>query len=352
MVGDDNDHRKDQLFDWARKQIVEQNISLDTDLEFTTASDDASFRRYFRLTTGKKSFILMDAPPELENSEPFVDVGRLLFAHGIAVPQILAVDLDQGFMLLSDFGSKDYLIELNLDESDSQFQDQLYEEALKALLEIQKIPVETQLPLYNRELLVQEMILFNEWFLPRLLDLSLSGAESQLLDNTFNLLVENAEAQPQVLVHRDYHSRNLMVLSKDIVSPGILDFQDAVIGPVTYDLVSLLRDCYISWPDDYVYGKVLTYRSRLVGAGLLSKEVKESEFERWFDLMGLQRHIKVAGIFSRLNFRDGKERYLQDIPLVVSYIRRVVAKYAELSEFSRWVEEVVVEAMKKKRVGS
>lgn len=397
MAGDDKDHRREKLFAWASRQIIEQNFSSDSfssdsfssgmDLDFTIASDDASFRRYFRVVTGGKSFILMDAPPELENSQPFVEVGRLLFDWGVNVPQIFAVDLDQGFMLLSDFGADDYLNALNIDSlamdslnidarnSDGnsndgtgldgaidQSRDKLYDQALTALIKIQKIPVETELPLYDRKLLAQEMNLFTEWFLPRLLELELSVTDAQLLEKTFNLLVVNAEIQPQVLVHRDYHSRNLMVLSQNsmvtqlgadrasaasvAISPGILDFQDAVIGPVTYDLVSLLRDCYISWPNDYVYDLVANYKARLVTEGLLNPEINDTTFERWFDLMGLQRHIKVAGIFSRLKFRDGKDRYLQDIPLVVSYIRLVAAKYDELGEFCQWFEEVVVEAMK------
>lgn len=349
MSDSNSNQRESELADWALKQLVKLRLCSDSELKISKASDDASFRRYFRAATGNESYILMDAPPHLENSLPFVEVGRLLFDHKVNVPRIYAVDLELGFMLLSDFGPTLYLDELGNPNSDQSRKDQLYEDALDALLRVQKVPASDSLPLYDRDLLLREMHLFTQWFLPQLLEMEIDTAESALLNDTFDILVENALNQPQVLVHRDYHSRNLMVLSADSdgINPGILDFQDAVVGPVTYDLVALLRDCYVSWPDDYVYTRVQDYRSRMQDAGLI-KHTSKAEFERWFDLMGMQRHIKCAGIFSRLKLRDGKERYLQDIPLVMSYIHSVAGKYEELNQFFEWLNRCVVDPMKAK----
>lgn len=339
--------RLQQLNTWAGEKISQLlNSSIEL-LDIKKASDDASFRRYFRASLGDKSFIIMDSPPDLEDCQPFVQVGQLMEKNGVNVPEIHAVDLEQGFMLLSDFGHTDYLSVLSK-SADMGKVDHLYQDAQKALIEIQKIDRIENLPEYDRATLMREMNLFREWFLPELLDITLSSEETLLLDNLFDHLVQNALDQPVVLVHRDFHSRNLMYLKKNGNNPGILDFQDAVQGPITYDLVSLLKDCYIRWSDDYIYKTVQIYQERLVDAGLLDSNLTKACFERWFDLMGLQRHIKVAGIFSRLKFRDGKDRYLQDIPLVVQYIRLMLKKYVEFSEYSAWFNERLLPQMRNK----
>ncbi|MDH5738460.1 MAG: phosphotransferase [Gammaproteobacteria bacterium] len=351
MTDNPGSDRQQQLFLWVSDQLNVLNLTDSSQLDIHKASDDASFRRYFRATVAEKSFIIMDAPPDRENCRPFVQVETMMHAKGISVPDIYAVDLDQGFMLLTDFGQTDYLTALESGKN-TEVRDRLYDDALLSLLKIQQIDDCGQLPIYNEQLLRQEMNLFREWFLPKLLQLSISEEESALIDTVFGALVANALEQPLVLVHRDYHSRNLMYLEnrEDFDNPGILDFQDAVRGPVTYDLVSLLKDCYIRWPDDWVYARVADHHERLIDAGLLDSSVDRQIFERWFDLMGLQRHIKVAGIFSRLKFRDGKERYLQDIPLVVNYITRMLEKYDEFLRFNDWFKVRLVPAMKARGV--
>ncbi|MCW8829359.1 MAG: phosphotransferase, partial [Gammaproteobacteria bacterium] len=270
------------------------------------ASSDASFRRYFRIRFAGESRIVMDAPPEKEDSRPFVRIGRQLREIGLNVPEILAEDLGQGFLLLSDLGERQYL-----DVLDAQNVERLYGDAMGALATLQACGPDAQaLPPYDRELLWREMVLFREWYLERHLGLVLSDSEQRVLDETFEQLVTSALEQPKVSVHRDYHSRNLMVSEHN---PGILDFQDAVHGPITYDLVSLLRDCYIAWPREQVEEWVRGYHDIAIDHGIL-RDRQEERFLRWFDLMGVQRHLKATGIFARLNHRDGKPGYLNDIP--------------------------------------
>jgi aminoglycoside/choline kinase family phosphotransferase len=315
---------------------------LESDLDFSDytlkpASADASFRCYFRVQHQGKSFIVMDAPPENENSRPFIDVSRMLFAVGLNVPTVIDADLKQGFLLLSDLGSRSYLDELNADSVE-----RLYGDALSALATIQTcIPGDAELPAYDRALLLGEMGIFREWLLGKHLGVTLDASQIALIDAAFSLLVDNALQQPQVCVHRDYHSRNLMVTQRN--NPGILDFQDAVIGPVTYDLVSLLRDCYIDWPRKQVEEWAQGYRELALQSGILREEHEDPvRFLRWFDLMGVQRHLKAAGIFARLNHRDGKPGYLGDIPRTLAYVVDVASRYDELAEFGVFVETQVM----------
>ncbi len=298
------------------------------------ASADASFRRYFRITFDGKSSIVMDAPPDKEDIRPFVRIGRQLHAIGLNVPEILAENLDQGFLLLGDLGSRQYLDELN-DKS----VDRLYGDAMGALVVLQaRGPGADELPPYDRQLLWQEMALFSDWLMQKHLGITLDISTALLINETFALLAESALEQPAVCVHRDYHSRNLMVCENN---PGILDFQDAVHGPVTYDLASLLRDCYIAWPRERVEAWVLGYHDMAVEEGILS-ERQEARFLRWFDLMGVQRHLKASGIFARLNHRDGKSGYLKDIPRTLGYVVEVSARYPELHPFLNLLEEHVM----------
>ncbi len=295
------------------------------------ASVDASFRRYFRMTRGADTFIVMDAPPDKEDVAPFVHVARILAGIGLNVPIVLARDSAQGFLLLSDLGSRQYLDELKANRG----VDGLYDDALSALVTMQTRGGDAAraLPPYDRALLRREMELLPEWFLNRHLGLTVADHERALLDRLFEALIQAALVQPAAFVHRDYHSRNLLLAADN---PGILDFQDAVFGPVTYDAVSLLKDCYIAWPRERVCDWLLGYRARLKAEGI-DVGADAGEFVRWFDLMGLQRHIKVLGIFARLYYRDGKPGYLQDLPRVLDYARAAAAAYPETAEFFEFV---------------
>jgi aminoglycoside/choline kinase family phosphotransferase len=309
-----------------------------TDFQLKPASGDASFRRYFRITLNDGSTrVVMDAPPEKEDCGPFIRMARTLEGLGIQVPHIYGENLEQGYLLLSDLGDTLYL-----DALDEHTVERLYTDALSALTVIQTGGPKKELPPYDRELLLGEMELFREWLLGRQLTLSLDSSEQKMLDGTFFFLADVALEQPRVCVHRDYHSRNLMVTDSD--NPGVLDFQDAVIGPVTYDLVSLLRDCYIRWPREQVEKWAMQYYRLAVESGVLS-EGHEKRFLRWFDLMGVQRHLKAAGIFARLNRRDGKPGYLQDIPRTLGYIVEVAADYPELAELGALIERRVLPAL-------
>lgn len=302
------------------------------DFGFAPASSDASFRRYFRVTAGGRSLIVMDAPPGKEDVGPFISIARALAGIGLNVPRILAENRASGFLLLSDLGSRHYLQDLNEDSVE-----RLYGDALAALLKLQSAPLrDAGLHEYDRVLLMREMDLFREWYLLRHLGWSVDAALNEVLAQSFDVLAAEALAQPRVWVHRDYHSRNLMVCDHN--NPGIIDFQDAVIGPVTYDLVSLLRDCYIAWPPARVMGWARAHWAALRAEGLLP-EVPAEQFLRWFDLMGVQRHLKAIGIFARLNYRDGKPGYLADIPRTVQYVLEVSARHDELRPLYRLLEE-------------
>ncbi len=325
------DNRKALLSGWARKQLAARAIHVENEDCLVSASDDASFRRYFRYQEGDYSFIFVDAPPEKENSKPFVTVAGYLKEADLNAPIVHQADYDLGFMMLSDLGN-----ELYLSAYEEKSIDTLIEDALLAICKMQAIS--DPLPSYDEVLLRKEMNLFPEWFLSKQLNLPLSVSEKAMLQDVFKLLVENALQQPNVFVHRDYHSRNLMVTREKC--PGILDFQDAVNGPVTYDLVSLIRDCYYRLSDESVTRYVNRFRQLLIENERIVA-VDEPLFRRWFDLMGLQRHIKCAGIFSRLNIRDGKTGYLRDIPLVVQYMRDACEPYQELHIFRDWLTEIV-----------
>ena len=319
------DSRFEQLQDWLR------TVAGINDFVITPASADASFRRYFRVRFDSTSRIVMDAPPEQEDCHPFINVSSLMAGIGLHVPVVLRQDLQQGFLLLTDLGERMYLSELNEDTVES-----LYGDALEALLRLQSHGA-AELPPYDRELLMNEMELFRQWYLQRHLGLQLTANENAIIDAAFTYLAEQALQQPLVIVHRDYHSRNLMVSSPN---PGILDFQDAVIGPITYDLVSLLRDCYIAWPRERVVGWVRQYYQQAQSTGLL-ENVSEEQFLSWFDLMGIQRHLKASGIFARLNYRDDKSGYLKDIPRTLGYVTDVGKDYPELGSFIELVERAM-----------
>src|SRR5450755_2997147 len=295
------------------------------------ASVDASFRRYFRVTRGADSYIVMDAPPEKESLGPFLSVAKTLLGIGLNVPVVLARDTQNGFLLMSDLGTRQYLDELVSDEA----ADRLYADALEALIVMQTAGhrVARDLPRYTHALLMREMELMPEWFLGAHLGLEVSATERGMLDRLFETLAQSALTQPAVFVHRDYHSRNLLVTADD--NPGILDFQDAVWGPVTYDPVSLLKDCYVAWPASRVRDWALRHREQLLAKGF-PLSATEAEFIGWFDLAGLQRHIKVLGIFARLLYRDGKSQYLKDLPRVLAYAKAVASLYPETVEFAEY----------------
>lgn len=340
-----NDIRLQQLHAWAnaeRARMSNQRRShTSVAVTLQPVSGDASFRRYFRLQGEGYSYIAVDAPPANENSKQFVQIAELFRGARVSTPRVFAVDYRQGFMLLEDFGDTLYLQPLLQAQAsgDSDLPDKLYGDAIDALVTLQKnVPVE-QLPAYNRERLHTEMALFDTWFCEGLLQLTLTDSARALIAATYQFLEDTALTQPQVAVHRDYHSRNLLVLPKDQPdlpkSPGIIDFQDAVTGAYTYDLVSLLRDCYISWDDRLVEHWMDDYFTRAQHANLFPV-VSRTQFYRDFDLMGLQRNLKVLGIFSRLSIRDKKPRYLADIPLVIRYFLDVSSRYEELASFRHW----------------
>jgi len=311
------DARLDELHAWLREIVGLREFTI------APASSDASFRRYFRVRHGGSSVIAMDAPPDKEDSAPFVAIARAMGEMGLNVPRLHEVDLARGFLLLSDLGAVHYLAAL-----DETTVEALYGDATRALRLLQAAPTaQAQLPPYDRALLLREMGLFPEWFLDRHLGIALDDRWRSALDASFSYLAESALAQPRVWVHRDYHSRNLMVT--EVGNPGVLDFQDAVLGPLTYDLVSLLRDCYIRWPRERVMGWAMNYLVELQAAGLF-RGVARREFIEWFDLMGVQRHLKAIGIFARLNHRDGKSGYLGDIPRTLAYVMEVAAEHVPL----------------------
>jgi aminoglycoside/choline kinase family phosphotransferase len=322
--------RLDSLRAWARQQLDWPDVDL------KPASEDASFRRYFRVEHEDASYILMDAPPAKEDCGPFIHVTDLFLALGLHVPEILARDLERGFLLLSDLGNRLYLNELT-----EASVDRLYGDALGALATLQCCASpDSGLPLYDRDLLSFEMSLFADWLMDAHLATPPDSARQAVLRRSYDLLVDNALQQPRVCVHRDFHSRNLMVSERH--NPGILDYQDAVVGPVTYDLVSLLKDCYISWPRSRIEAWVAGYFELARQTGILRHEHGgERQFLRWFDWMGVQRHLKAAGIFARLKHRDGKAGYLNDIPRTLGYVSDVCSRYGELEGLGRIVEDVL-----------
>jgi aminoglycoside/choline kinase family phosphotransferase len=298
----------------------------------TPASADASFRRYWRSTLADgRTYVAMDAPPDQEDCRPFVRIARLLAAAGVHAPQVIAQDLDQGFLLLSDLGSRTYLDALSQANAAALFAD-----ATEALLRWQLATRSGELPPYDEALLRREMNLFPEWYVGRHLRKELSPAQKERLESVFALLVKSAAAQPVVYVHRDYMPRNLMVCEPN---PGVLDFQDAVLGPITYDMVSLVRDAFISWEEERVLDWVVRYWEKARNRRL-PVDPDFGEFWRALEWMGLQRHLKVLGIFARINYRDGKPKYLEDTPRFIGYARSVSQRYSELAPLARLLDEL------------
>ena len=325
------DDRQQQLEAWLASTLQQAAFTL------TTASADASFRRYFRVHLagpylGKDTLIAMDAPPSQEDSAPFVNVAGLLLESGLNVPKVLAQDLTQGFLLLSDLGDDTYLTKLN-----AQTAPKLYQDATNALIKMQLASQPQILPDYDEALLTREMQLFPDWYVAKHLNTSLNSEQQAVLDNTFSVLNQNILAQAQVYVHRDYHSRNLMITQDN--NPGVLDFQDAVYGAITYDLVSLLKDAYISWDEEQIIDWAVRYWQPAKKAGLPVPD-DFSEFYRDFEWMGVQRHIKVLGIFARLSHRDGKDGYLKDMPIVMAHLRKVCERYVELRPMLRLLNQL------------
>jgi N-acetylmuramate 1-kinase len=328
-----DDARVALIRDWLASEL-----GWPRELRLEPASADASFRRYFRVWRASGSTaVVMDAPPDKEDTAPYLHVGGLLRACGVHVPEVEALDSARGFLLLEDLGSTHMLARLGAGGDP----DQLYGEALAtlALIQLRGASMTGELAPYGAEALEREMQLLPTWFCARHLQLAPTAEQAGLLAETFAFLIREALAQPVVFVHRDYHSRNLMITPQH--SPGVIDFQDALAGPIGYDLVSLLKDCYICWPRSRVTAWLDDYRERLRAAGA-HVGADSAEFQRWFELAGLQRHLKVLGIFSRLWYRDGKREYLADLPLTLQYVRDTAARYAELRRFSAWVESALV----------
>jgi len=336
--------RLQQLTQWLHSQFP------DSSFELAPASADASFRRYFRATFADgQTRVVMDAPPQHENCRPFLHIGKLFEDAGTHVPHVYAQDLEQGFLLLSDLGNTTYLQALEKNPDNAR---NLYGAATDALIHIQLASREHELPPYDEALLMREMRLFPDWYIAKHLNYTLDEKQSAKLETVFQRIIQNNLAQPRVYVHRDYHSRNLMVTEpngharfphpnlppvgegtneKDnfLFSPGILDFQDAVYGPITYDLASLFKDAYIRWEEEQVIDWLIRYWEKARKAGLPVHQ-DFADLYRDYEWMGVQRHIKVLGIFARLYHRDGKEGYLKDMPLVMDYLRRACARYIDL----------------------
>ena len=325
-----NDARVEALSAFAARALSTSAYTI------APASADASFRRYLRITPeapwrGRATLILMDAPPPMEDCRPFVHVSSLMCAARLNAPAVLVDDLEQGFLLLTDLGSRTYLGEL-----DERTAPGLYSDAINALVRWQQATREGELPPYGEALLTRELMLFPDWYVAKHLGVSLSGAQRRVLDDAFRLILDNNLAQPTVYVHRDYHSRNLM---RTEPNPGILDFQDAVQGPITYDLVSLLRDAYVEWAEELQIDWAVRYWQRARAAGL-PVDADFSGFWRNFEWMGVQRQLKVLGIFARLCHRDGKSAYLNDMPRVLSYLRRACGRYDALHPLRDLLDQV------------
>lgn len=325
---ENDDPRRQQLALWLGSLATVPELQPQS---LRPASSDASFRRYFRVdaAAGGVTYIAMDAPPPREDCRPFVQVAALMAASGVSTPRVLASDLERGFLLLQDFGDTTYADAQRQDPDGTQGR---YEDALRALVRLQQARRGT-VPAYDAPRLLAEMRLFTDWYVARHLRCTLSDAEHQVLESAFAQLVAAALAQAPVLVHRDFHCRNLMVLP-GADNPGVLDFQDAVIGPVSYDLVSLLRDAYVEWPEAQQIDWAARYWD-LARAGGIALPQRFDAFWQDLEWMGLQRSLKILGIFARLNYRDGKSRYLDDLPLVLRHTQRVLERYDRFTPLLR-----------------
>lgn len=319
--------RRQQLQSWIAAEFPGRPF------ELAPASADASFRRYFRVTFADDpvTLIAMDAPPSHEDCRPFVQVAELFGAAGAHVPTLIRQNLEQGFLLLSDLGNTTYLQALTKDNAHN-----LYAEALGTLICIQKASRPDVLPEYSRELLMRELELFPVWYVSRHKGVTLTDQQATQLYEVFERILDVNMAEPKVFVHRDFHSRNLMLSSPN---PGVLDFQDAVYGPLSYDLASLLKDAYIHWDEEFALDLLARYWETARALGLPVRE-SFAEFHRDYEWMGVQRHIKVLGIFARLYHRDGKDGYLKDIPLVMQYLRKACERYGELKPLLRLLEQL------------
>ena len=338
--------RRDALTRFAEREFTATGLLIEP------ASADASFRSYWRATDAAGTTrVIMDAPPTQEDLGPWLEVGARLRAIGLHTPEVFAVDRAQGFILMEDFGARAYLPELNAHTVDA-----LYADALDALLRMQTQADPRGLPVFDEAFLRMELELMPQWFLQRHLGLDITGGERALLDAAFSALIDTARAQPQGFMHRDFHSRNLMLVDQRDVghghstggtarlsNPGIIDFQGAVIGPITYDMASLLRDCYIAWEPERVEGWLENYRLRAASAHLIDTRIDAAQFRRWFDLTGLQRHLKVLGLFCRLWYRDGKAQYLADLPLVWHYVIAVARSHHDLAPLADLLERALGE---------
>jgi len=323
----DQDVRLQHLKVWLDEQLAnlfaQQGWGTVPPATLTAASSDASFRRYFRWEGEGRSFVVMDAPPPQENCKPFVDIAFLLAKSAINVPKIYAEDLERGFLLLNDLGNQTYLDVINSENADA-----LFDDALQALLAFQQLPMVAPLPSYDVALLRRELELFPQWYVKHELGIEFDAAQQQQWQHISDLLIDSALAQPKVLVHRDYMPRNLMLSEPN---PGVLDFQDAVYGPVTYDVTCLFKDAFLSWPEERVRGWLEKYWQQALALNI-PVQADFDDFLRASDLMGVQRHLKVIGIFARICHRDGKPRYLADVPRFFSYIEAVIARRPELAE--------------------
>lgn len=327
------DTRSQALYDWAEKYLTQYGDY--KILSWSMVSGDASFRRYFRIHHAQGTYIAVDAPPQTENSRAFVAIAQALYQQGVSVPQVIAYEFEQGFMLLSDLG--DTLLRPCLN---AQTVDGLYQQAMREILVMQSFvsPPNYAIAPYDHARLLFEMNLFKEWFVAQYLELSLSVEEAQCIEDTCQHLAMAIAEQPTVFVHRDYHSRNLMLLPSGKL--GVIDFQDALMGAITYDVVSLLRDAYIEWPNEQVEAWVEDFRQLLMTQG--GFKVSQRQFLTWFDYMGVQRHLKVLGIFARLSIRDGKHGYLNDMPLVFKYLLAEIKPYAALNNVNQLLKEKIL----------
>lgn len=323
-----SDARLGALRAWLSAQPAALGLAPDT---LRPASADASFRRYFRLDAAGGTLVAMDAPPPQEDCRPYVKIAQLMHEAGLNVPRIVAADLDRGFLLLSDLGTQTYLNVLDAGNAPA-----LFSAATDALIKWQLASRPAVLPSYDRALLMRELALFPDWYVARHLQHTLTESQRAVLDRSNLLLVEAALAQPVVYVHRDYMPRNLMLSEPD---PGILDFQDAVSGPISYDIVSLMRDAFVSWEEEQVIDWTVRYWERARKAGL-PVNADFGEFYRDFEWMGLQRHLKVLGIFARINYRDGKPQYLADTPRFIRYVRAVAQRYGQLKPLANLLDEL------------
>ena len=329
------DVRYQMLVDWLAQELpalfAGQGWGEVPPASLSPASSDASFRRYFRWQAGERTFIVMDAPPPQEDCRPFVRMAELLAEAGVHVPQVLLADLPRGFLLLTDLGRQTYLDVISADNADA-----LFEDALQALVAFQRLPRPAEFAEYDRALLARELQLFPDWYVARELRAEFSAAQQQAWARICDLLIDSALAQPQVLVNRDYMPRNLMLSTPN---PGVLDFQDAVWGPVTYDVTSLFKDAFLSWPQARVETWLQRYY-QLAGEAGIALPSSFAEFQRASDLMGVQRHLKVIGIFARICHRDGKPKYLGDVPRFFAYIDEVLSRRPELAELGQLLAQL------------